>query len=176
MYIESSDFRRVDAADYYGLAPGKSAGLRHVKGWITVVNVVDAPDGSVSELQCSYEPRDSALGATIKAKGNLSWVGGAAPGLPPLVAEVRLYGPLFTTEDPGASESWESELNPASEVVVPGALVDSSLVTPVPGTPYQFERSGYYIVDKDSDAASGKRVFNLVVGLREDSSLKSLKA
>jgi glutaminyl-tRNA synthetase len=87
--------------------------------------------------------------------------------------EVRLYGHLFTTEEP-SDANWEAELNPESEVVVKTALVDPSLLRWAPAAEkhFQFERLGFFVVDSDSvlDSASPEKsrfVFNLTVNLKD---------
>lgn len=65
---------------------------------------------------------------------------------------------------------WEEELNPESEVTLPNALVDASFITdfkPTNEQHYQFERLGFYVVDKDTDSVTGKYVFNLCVTLKD---------
>lgn len=176
VYIEEDDFRLVDDPNYYGLAPGKTAGLRYA-GFVKVVDVVTDPaTGKVVELRAEY---DAARAAPGKVKGNLHWVSGAAPGVPPPRAEVRLYDHLFHTEAPGSSGDWESELNPASEVILPGALVNPHLAAPGAlrvWDHFQFERAGYFVADKDSDFAAGRLVFNLTIGLKEAADTKKVRA
>jgi glutaminyl-tRNA synthetase len=179
VYIEKDDFRVEDSADYYGLAPGKLAGLRYA-GYLKVVDVIRDASNEVSELICDYNhERDSSfLPSGAKVKGNLHWVSSSSPTAPPATAEVRLYNELFTSENPGASDDWEAELNPFSEVVVPNALIDSSLTG---GSiklwdKFQFERIGYFVADQDSDFNAGKLVFNKTVSLKEDVSVKKIKS
>src|SRR5207253_4760870 len=91
------------------------------------------------------------------------WV--AAPtGVP---AEIRLYDHLFVKPDPDdvePGESYLSNLNPDSLKVVT-AVVEPGVAHAAPGTRYQFERLGYFCVDRDS--APGKPVFNRTVTLRD---------
>lgn len=135
------------------------------------------------ELRAEYDHARSA--AAGKVKGNLHWVSGSAPGVPPASAEVRLYEHLFTTDDPGSSGDWEKEINPASEVVLTGCLVDASLAATGERAlalrdRFQFERLGYFVADQDSvfaGAAGGapKLVFNQTVSLKEDVATKKLR-
>jgi glutaminyl-tRNA synthetase len=173
VYIDEDDFRLEDSADYYGLAPGKTAGLRYA-GYVKVVGVdTDAATGKVVGLRAEYDhARSPAAG---KVKGNLHWVSGAAPGVPPPTVEVRLYDHLFTTEAPGSTGDWEAELNPASEVTIAGAVANPTLLAagraPALGR-FQFERVGYFVVDPDTDAAAGRHVFNQTVALKEAADVK----
>jgi glutaminyl-tRNA synthetase len=188
VYIEEEDFRLEDHPDYYGLAPGKVAGLRY-GGYVKVVGVdTDAATGKVTGLRAEYDAERAGTlldaggggggGKKAKVKGNLHWVSGAAPGVPPPAVEVRLYEHLFTTEVPGSTGDWEAELNPHSEVILRGALAAPSLLAPggvAPLDHFQFERVGFFVVDKDSDVAAGKLVFNLTVGLKEAAEVKKVR-
>jgi len=83
-------------------------------------------------------------------------------------AEVRLYGPLFDVPDPTDVEEGKSfldHLDPASLEVVPDARVEPGLADAGPGHTVQFERLGYFCVDRDSSA--GRLVFNRTVTLRD---------
>jgi glutaminyl-tRNA synthetase len=85
-----------------------------------------------------------------------------------LDAEVRLYDRLFTRADPddvAEGEDFTASLNPESLKVVSGAKVEPSLEGAAPGSTYQFERQGYFVVDPDS--APGKLVFNRTVSLKD---------
>ncbi len=97
-------------------------------------------------------------------KGVIHWVSAAHA----VEAEVRLFNPLFLTEDPfdtsNGQQSWEDNLNPESMVKVTGYLEHSLKDAPV-GKPYQFERVGYFCADTDSSAE--RPVFNRTVTLKD---------
>ncbi len=80
-------------------------------------------------------------------------------------AEVRLYDHLFSRPDPGAGGDLFDDLNPASETIVRGAMLEASLATAVPGETVQFERIGYFTPDADS--RPGALVFNRTLTLRD---------
>jgi glutaminyl-tRNA synthetase len=166
VWIEREDYRDVDSADFFGLAPGKLAGLQYA-GYVKVVEAVRDAAGEVVELRAEYT-HDRATMPTVKVKGNLHWVSGSAPGALPARAEVRLYQPLFTTLEPGETGDWEAELNLRSEEVLTDALVDASLAAPglAVWQNFQFVRLGYFVVDRDSDPAAGRYVFNQTVSLK----------
>ncbi len=183
VYIDRADFREVDDATYYGLAPGKVAGLRYA-GYVRVVRVVRGAGGEVERLEAEYDhARGSALlpageGGRPPAapKGNLHWVSAAAPGGAPLAVTVRQYDHLFLSDVPGESGDWESEINPASEQVVAGALGEASLGRaggPPAGEHFQCERVGYFVVDKDT--REGALVLNSTVALKESVETKKVK-
>jgi len=83
----------------------------------------------------------------------------------PLKVEVRLFDKLFLSENPAELDDWLGDLNPQSKVVVPSAYAVSSLRNSAVGDTFQFERLGYFTVDKDS--TSEKLVFNRTVTLRD---------
>ena len=87
-----------------------------------------------------------------------------------------MYNHLFTVEEV-SDEQWESQLNPESEQVMRGALVDESILKWQPRVEdhFQFERIGFFVVDKDS-AGDGSLVFNLTVPLKDTSKPKDGQA
>ena len=98
-----------------------------------------------------------------RVKGVIHWVSAAHA----VEAEVRLFNPLFVTEDPNDVEegkTWEDNLNPESMVVTKGWLEPSLKDAPV-GTTYQFERVGYFCPDTDTTA--DHPVFNRTVTLKD---------
>ncbi|XP_075634720.1 glutamine--tRNA ligase [Castanea sativa] len=160
IYIENSDFRMKDSKDYYGLAPGKSVLLRYAFP-IKCTEVILADDKeTILEIQAEYDPSKKT-----KPKGVLHWVAAPSPGVDPLMVEVRLFDKLFLSENPAELDDWLADLNPQSKVVIPGAYATSLLQNAAVGDKFQFERLGYFVVDRDS--TPGKLVFNRTVTLRD---------
>ncbi|GLT70217.1 hypothetical protein SLA2020_423120 [Shorea laevis] len=160
VYIEHSDFRMKDSKDYYGLAPGKSVLLRYAFP-IKCTEVILADDKeTVLEIRAEYDPSKKT-----KPKGVLHWVAESSPGVDPLKVEVRLFDKLFLSENPAELDDWLADLNPESKVVVPSASAVSLLQNAVVGDRFQFERLGYFVVDKDSTPE--KLVFNRTVTLKD---------
>ena len=163
LYIEQDDFREDPPKKFFRLAPGKEVRLRYGY-YVKCVNVVKDSSGQVGEVHCTYDPATKGGWAPDgrKVQGTIHWLS-AAHAIP---AEVRLYDTLFTKPDPDDVEEgqdWKVNLNPKSLEVVSQAWVEPSLASAKPGDRYQFERVGYFCVDKDS--APGKLVFNRTVGL-----------
>ena len=128
--------------------------------------VKDPRTGEVIELRCTYDPAtrggDSPDGR--KVKGTIHWVSAAHA----VDAEVRLYDHLFTKPDPDeapAGQDYRANLNPKSLEVLRGCKLEPSLAGSAAGKRFQFERLGYFCVDKD--AAPGNLVFNRAVTLRD---------
>jgi glutaminyl-tRNA synthetase len=83
-------------------------------------------------------------------------------------AEVRIYEALFTQEDPmdvAEGQDWKTLLNPGSLETLAEARLEPSLALARPGERFQFERTGYFAVDPDSQP--GRPVFNRTVGLKD---------
>ena len=166
IYIEREDFMEDPPRKYFRLAPGREVRLRHAY-YITCVDVVkDEQTGEVTELHCTYDPatRGGWSEDGRKVRGTLHWV--SAPHA--LEAEVRLFDHLFTKPNPNdveAGSDFRDHLNPNSLEVLPSCQVESSLAGTVPGTQYQFLRTGYFCVDPDS--SDEKLVFNRAVTLRD---------
>ncbi|KAK4605936.1 hypothetical protein RGQ29_000287 [Quercus rubra] len=160
IYIENSDFRMKDSKDYYGLAPGKSVLLRYAFP-IKCTEVILADDKeTILEIRAEYDPSKKT-----KPKGVLHWVAAPSPGIDPLMVEVRLFDRLFLSENPAELDDWLADLNPQSKVVIPGAYATYLLQNAAVGDKFQFERLGYFVVDRDS--TPGKLVFNRTVTLRD---------
>ncbi|XP_073035799.1 glutamine--tRNA ligase, cytoplasmic-like [Primulina eburnea] len=161
VYIEHSDFRMTDSKDYYGLAPGKSVLLRYAFPIKCTEVIIGDDNTTVLEVHAEYDPAKKS-----KPKGVLHWVSESSPGVDPLTVEVRLFEKLFSSENPAELENWLDDLNPRSKVVISDAYAVSSLKDAVIGDRYQFERLGYFAVDKDSSPE--KLVFNRIVTLRDN--------
>jgi glutaminyl-tRNA synthetase len=163
LWIERDDFMEQPASKFFRLSPGREVRLRGAY-FITCRDVVKDADGRVVELRCTYDPQthggDSPDGRRPKA--TLHWLS-ATHALP---AEVRLYDHLFNTAEPGAGGAdLFAELNPVSEMVLQGGYVEPSLAAAAAGETFQFERLGYFCVDRDS--AEDRLVINRTVTLKD---------
>ncbi|MDR3692489.1 MAG: glutamine--tRNA ligase/YqeY domain fusion protein [Fimbriimonas sp.] len=172
LYLEQDDFREVPPPKFFRLTPGREVRLRYGY-FIKCEEVVKDENGEIVELRCTYDPAtrggDSPDGRKVKA--TLHWVS-AKHAIP---VEVRLYDRLFVKEDPDDAEEGQdylSNLNPES-VQVTTAHIEPSVTGAQPGARYQFERQGYFCVDKTS--SEGNLVFNRTVSLK-DSWAKIAKA
>jgi glutaminyl-tRNA synthetase len=165
LYIERDDFMEEPPKKFYRLAPGREVRLRYAY-FITCKEVVKNADGEIIELHCTYDPATRGGDAPDgrKVKSTLHWV--CAPQSLP--AEVRLYGHLFTKENPddvAEGADFTSNLNPDALQVLDNCYVEPSLADAEPLGRYQFERLGYFCVDPDSTA--GRLIFNRTVTLRD---------
>ena len=162
LWIEREDFMEDPPKKFYRLAPGREVRLRYAY-FVTCREVVKDAAGEVVELRCTYDPATRGGDAPDgrRPKATLHWVS-AAHALP---AEVRLYDHLFTRPDPGAEGDLLADLNPESEEVLAGCLVEPSLAAVPVGETVQFERLGYFCADPDS--RPGRPVFNRTVTLKD---------
>lgn len=164
VYIERSDFMEDAPRKFFRLAPDREVRLRN--GYIIKCNeVIKDNDGNVVELRCTYDPETKSGRATVqrKVKGTIHWVSVEHA----IEAEVRLYDRLFLTETPDVAEEgkdFKSNLNPDSLKVIT-AYVEPYLKDVKADDKFQFLRTGYFCVDKDS--TPDKLVFNRTVGLRD---------
>jgi len=166
LYIEADDFREAPPPKYYRLYPGNQVRLRYAY-IVTCTGVTKDPStGAVTEVRCTYDPSTRGGNApdNRKVKSTIHWVSAAHA----VDAEVRLYDHLFTAERPmdvPAGVDWKDTLNPASLEVLEAAKLEPSLASAAVEDRFQFERSGYFIVDRDS--RPGRPVFNRSVGLKD---------
>jgi glutaminyl-tRNA synthetase len=149
LYIERDDFREDPPPKFFRLAPGREVRLRNAY-FVRCAEAVKDANGEITELHCTYDPEtrggDAPDGRKVKA--TLHWVSAAHA----VRAEARLYDHLFLKahpDDVGEGQDWISNLNPNSLKVVP-CYVEPSVIGAEAGTRYQFERLGYFYVDRDS--------------------------
>jgi glutaminyl-tRNA synthetase len=162
LWIEREDFMEDPPAKFFRLAPGREVRLRGAY-FVTCREVVKDAAGEVVELRCTYDPATRGGDAPDgrRPKATLHWVS-AGHAIP---AEVRLYDHLFVRADPGADGDLFADLNPASETVLQGCLVEPSLAATPVGETVQFERLGYFAPDPDS--TPGRPVFNRTLTLKD---------
>ena len=162
IYIEREDFMEEPPKKFFRLRPGGEVRLKHAY-IIKCEEVVKDEKGEITELRCTYDPESKSGGsaANRKVKGTLHWVSANDA----LDAEVRLYDYLLKTDDEETTADFIASLNPHSLEVIEGAKVEPSLARTAEGTHYQFLRTGYFVVDKDT--RPDRLVFNRVVGLKD---------
>ena len=165
LYIEREDFQEEAHKKFFRLTLGTEVRLKNayiIKG----ESVVKDENGNITEIHCTYD-EDSRSGSGTEAskrkvKGTIHWVSIAHAK----EAEVRVYDRLFTNEMPDGNKEvdFKEFINPNSLSVITG-FVEPSLTQSKELDHFQFQRLGYFCVDRDSTAE--KLVFNKTVGLRD---------
>ncbi|KXO00820.1 glutamate--tRNA ligase [Aequorivita aquimaris] len=165
LLIERDDFLEEANRKFFRLTLGKEVRLKNayiIKG----ESVVKDSEGNITEIHCTYDP-DSKSGSGSEAslrkvKGTLHWVS-AEHALP---VEVRLYDRLFTEASPDTNKEKDfmEFINPDSLQVITG-YAEPSVKDSKPEDKFQFQRLGYFVVDRDS--TEEKIVFNRTVPLRD---------
>src|SRR5207302_1620054 len=163
LYIEQDDFREDPPKDFFRLAPGREVRFRYAY-FVKCVSAVKDAAGDVVELRCTYDPATRGGDAPDgrKVKGTIHWVSAQHA----IDAEVRLYDHLFLKPDPDdvpEGQDYRANLNPKSREVLTGCKLEPGVAGAAVGRTFQFERLGYFCVDKDS--TPGKLVFNRAVTL-----------
>ena len=163
LYIEQEDFMEEAPKKFFRLKPGGEVRLKH--GYIIKCeDVIKDENGNITELHCTYDPESKTGGATAnrKVKGTIHWVSAEEA----VDAEVRLYDFLIETDENGdVPADFLAAVNKASLETITDAKVEPSLKFIAEGTHYQFLRTGYFVVDKDT--TPDHIVFNRVVGLKD---------
>ncbi|MBN2681847.1 MAG: glutamine--tRNA ligase/YqeY domain fusion protein [Bacteroidales bacterium] len=164
LFIERDDFMEDAPKKFFRLSPGTEVRLRYAY-FITCTNVVKDENGEIIEIHCTYDPasKGGVSPDGRKVKGTIHWVDAKNN----LDAEVRLYDRLFLSEEPDdvvEGHDFTENLNPESLKII-RAKVESFLINAEAGQQFQFERIGYFCVDKDSKPDN--IVFNRTVGLKD---------
>ena len=165
LYIEREDFKEEANRKFFRLTIDKEVRLKSayiIKG----TGVVKDASGNIVEILCEYDPKSKSGSGTQeslrKVKGTLHWV----TQKDSINITVNNYDRLFKEEAPGSNEKADfiEDINPNSLKVVQ-AKAEPSLRHALPGTTFQFQRKGYFAVDKKTKAKH--IVFNKTVGLRD---------
>ncbi|MFS1704449.1 glutamine--tRNA ligase [Alteromonas sp. AMM-1] len=162
VWIEAEDFRESANKKFKRLVLDKEVRLRNA--YVVKANRVEKDEqGNVTTVYCTYDAdtlgKDPADGR--KVKGVIHWVDVATGE----AAQFRLYDRLFNVPNPAAEESFVEAINTDSLQVKQG-WAEPGLASRVPEIgAWQFERTGYFCLDKDS--TESQRVFNQTVGLRD---------
>ena len=164
LYIEREDFKEEANRKFFRLTLGKEVRLKSayiIKG----TSVIKDGLGNIVEILCQYDPKSKSGSGTEeslrKVKGTLHWV----TQKDSINITVNSYDRLFKEEAPGSNnDDFLKDINPDSLKVIQ-AKAEPSLGQVVPGNTFQFQRKGYFTVDKKSN--TGAIVFNKAVGLRD---------
>jgi len=164
LFIEQEDFQEDPPKKFFRLAPGREVRLRYAY-LVTCTEVIKDSSGEIIEVRCTYDPETRGGNAPDgrKVKGTIHWVSARHSAQ----AEVRLYEPLFVDPEPNVSSEndLQNALNETSLTTLDNVQVEPSLTDAAPGSIFQFERLGYFCVDRDSTDA--RQVFNRTVALRD---------
>ncbi|NQV37520.1 MAG: glutamine--tRNA ligase/YqeY domain fusion protein [Candidatus Marinimicrobia bacterium] len=172
LYVEQNDFMEDPPRKFFRLGPGREVRLRYAY-FITCNDVIKDEDGNVVELHCTYDPETKGGSAPDgrRVKGTIHWVSAEHA----IDATVRLVDRLFTVEDPLAQENdFHNYINPDSMVELKNCKVEPEVKSFKPETRFQFERLGYFTIDRwDSDTED--LVINRTVTLRDSWAKKNRK-
>ena len=164
LYIERDDFMEDAPKKFFRLAPGREVRLRY--GYlVTCQEAIKDEEGNITEIHCTYDPETRGGNAPDgrKVKGTIHWVSAEHA----VDAKVNLYDRLFTVEQPDNSKDekdYKEYLNTESLTVI-NTKLERSLKDAKLETSYQFERKGYFCLDKES--TSDNLIFNRTVSLRD---------
>ena len=163
LYIDRADFMEDAPKKFFRLKPDGEVRLKYT--YIIKCNeVIKNEDGEVVELKCTYDPTTHpTTGEWRSVKGTIHWV--SIPHAKEI--ELRNYDRLFTLADMSQvpeDKDYKDFLNPESLVVGEG-WAEPALLDDASGIAVQFERTGYYVKDKDSTPE--KAVFNKTTALKD---------
>jgi glutaminyl-tRNA synthetase len=164
LWIERSDFMEEAPKKFFRMAPGREVRLKYAY-FVTCNEVIKDKEGNVTELRCTYDPASKGGKSPDgrKVRGAMHWVDAQNC----IEAEVRLYDRLFNVEAPDGDKEndFKEFLNPESLSIIERAYIEPGVKGDSYLTHYQFERTGYFNVDKDS--SDRKMVFNRTVSLKD---------
>ncbi len=164
LWIEKEDFMEDAPKKYFRLTIGGEVRLKY--GFIIKCNSVDKDEnGNVTAVHCTYNENtlSGRSESSQKVKGTIHWVSAKHAR----TADVRLFEHLFNVQNPENTEvgiTFLDNINPNSMKVI-SAHIEPKLINENALTSYQFERIGYFCIDKDS--TKEKLIFNRTVTLKD---------
>ena len=168
LYIEREDFLEEPTKKFFRLAPGREVRLRFAY-FITCQKIIKDSNGEIKELRCTYDPETKGGNAPDgrKVKGTIHWVSAEHA----IEAEIHQYDYLFKSENPSENENFLDDVNPNSLKKLLGCKLEPCLKDSAISATVQFERLGYYCLDKA--ATADHIIFNQTIGLRENMKKKT---
>ncbi|MDR2085076.1 MAG: glutamine--tRNA ligase/YqeY domain fusion protein [Bacteroidales bacterium] len=170
LYIEREDFMEDPPKKFFRLSPGNEVRLKSAY-IIKCTSVKKDSKGKIIAIHCDYdsETRSGAPQSNRKVKGTLHWVSAKHA----INAEVRIYDRLFNDPNPDGHKDIDylEFLNPESITVKNNCKLEPSLANAKKGIGYQFQRLGYFCLDKYAD--NENLIFNKTVGLKDTWSKKN---
>tara|TARA_B100000749_G_scaffold25958_1_gene18410 strand:+ start:375 stop:2039 length:1665 start_codon:yes stop_codon:yes gene_type:complete len=163
LFIEKSDFMENPTGKFFRLTIGSEVRLKYAY-IIKCTNVIKDPkSGEIVEIHCTYDPLSKGGVATDgrKIKGTLHWVSASDS----ITAEIKIYDRLFTIEKPETETDYLKYFNNDS-LITKTAQLEPSIISTKEGSNYQFERIGYFILEKGY-SSKNIPVFNQTVSLRD---------
>jgi glutaminyl-tRNA synthetase len=163
LYIERDDFMEDAPKKFFRLSIGREVRLRYAY-YITCTEAIKNDKGEIIELVCTYDPETKGGSSPDgrKVKGTIHWVSAEHA----IDAKVNLYDRLFTHPTPGNTDNYIDHLNPDSLIELNDCKLEPSLAEADTEKHYQFERTGYFVLDK-KDSSPNNLVYNRTVTLRD---------
>lgn len=164
LWIERDDFMENPPKKYFRLFVGGEVRLKYAY-IVKCESIVKDAEGNITEIHGTYDPETKSGSATSpkKVKGTIHWISADHSRK----AKVRLFDRLFCSSEPDNVEEGKTfldNINPDSFSEI-DAFVEPKLIDETPLQKYQFERLGYFCIDKDSNAET--LVFNRTVTLKD---------
>ena len=165
IYIEKEDFKEISNRKFHRLSIGKEVRLKNAY-IIKAERVIKNSKGEIKEVHCTYDKKSKSGSGTLesqrKVKGTIHWVDKKSS----IPVKINKYESLFLNEMPDTEKNEEmlKNINDNSLEVLEG-FAEKAVLKCKPEQKFQFQRLGYYIVDKKSDKSN--IIFNKTVSLRE---------
>ena len=175
LWMEREDFMEDAPKKYFRMTPGQEVRLKNAY-IVKCTGCEKDENGNITTVYAEYDPetKTGLPGSNRKVKGTLHWVSCDHC----IKAEVRLYDRLWKVENPRdemaairkeqgceALDAMKQMINADSLKVLNECYVEKYLANAKPYDYLQFQRIGYFNVDKDS--TPDRLIFNRTVTLKD---------
>ena len=164
--IEKDDFKEEANRKFFRLTLGKEVRLKNayiIKG----EKVEKDNNGNIKKIYCTYDPKSRSGSGTPeslrKVKGTIHWVDKNNCEK----ISVNIYEKLFNVESPEQDKNvdFKELINSNSLRIYNNAYAESNIRDAIKSNYYQFQRIGYFKLDKNSSKEN--LIFNKTVSLRD---------
>jgi len=169
IYIERGDFMENAPRKFFRMDVGREVRLKNAY-IVKCEGITKDENGEITEIQCTYDPdtKSGMEGSKRKVKGTLHWVSIKHAK----EVTVKQYDRLFMDEAPDGHKDKDflEFLNPNSLSVINNCYIEPNYQDAEANFDdgierYQFQRLGYFCIDKDS--SDSEIVFNRTVTLKD---------
>lgn len=161
IYIDKNDFREIANKKYKRLTINQEVRLRYAY-IIKVKKIIKNDLGDIKKIYCTYD--ENTLNKNPldrKVKGVIHWISKKNS----ISAKFKIFQHIFTIKNPDLIKNYLKYINNES-IKNKNGFIEKSLIKNINKKFFQFEREGYFIIDKKETIKNKKITFNKTISLK----------
>ncbi|CAL4322678.1 glutamine--tRNA ligase/YqeY domain fusion protein [Buchnera aphidicola] len=162
IYIDKSDFKEKRTNKYKRLSLNTEVRLRHAY-IIKALKIEKNSTGEIKKIFCTYDKNTlNKNPKNRKVNSVIHWIS-KKNSIP---AKFRLFQPIFKIKNPNYEKKYLNYINKNS-IQIKNGFIEKDLMNKKKLKFFQFEREGYFIIDKKETLKNKKITFNETISLKE---------